>query len=356
MGMAASQARFLSLTARKSNVEYEGQQINQERTALANESSNLYAQLSKMDVPTPPNTSDFYKTVYTFTTSQLDGESAKYTVENLNNTPDGLKAVLSHKENYFDKATVSYKNGGTIGKTSITDADKLKELNFGSATATNMVLNLGGNVEKVIYSASADKHSANLSVLDPDGGENPFIDNSNADDPQVYFYLDSNNDYVYLYADDIAGYSEALAQNPDGNPSYDVYSGMKIAEESKTVIDEYDVVETETNNVGRTTSMIILVPGEDGKNSEIKFDLECTSVQDEAAYHQAMLDYEYDQAKYEKAMTDLNAKTEKIQVKDKTLELELKQLDTEQNAISTEMDAVTKVVEDNVEKTFKTFA
>ena len=32
MGMAASQARFLSLTARKTNVEYEGQQINQQRT------------------------------------------------------------------------------------------------------------------------------------------------------------------------------------------------------------------------------------------------------------------------------------------------------------------------------------
>ena len=27
MGMAASQARFLGLTARKTNVEYEGQQI-----------------------------------------------------------------------------------------------------------------------------------------------------------------------------------------------------------------------------------------------------------------------------------------------------------------------------------------
>ena len=38
------------------------------------------------------------------------------------------------------------------------------------------------------------------------------------------------------------------------------------------------------------------------------------------------------------------------------LELELKQLDTEQNAIATEMDAVQKVVEDNVESTFKTFA
>ena len=35
MGMAASQARYLGLTARKTNVEYEGQQINQARTALA---------------------------------------------------------------------------------------------------------------------------------------------------------------------------------------------------------------------------------------------------------------------------------------------------------------------------------
>ena len=36
MGMAASQARFLGLTARKTNVEYEGQQINQQRTRLIN--------------------------------------------------------------------------------------------------------------------------------------------------------------------------------------------------------------------------------------------------------------------------------------------------------------------------------
>ena len=40
MGMAASQARYLALTARKTNVEYEGQQINQERTALANQSAD----------------------------------------------------------------------------------------------------------------------------------------------------------------------------------------------------------------------------------------------------------------------------------------------------------------------------
>ena len=38
------------------------------------------------------------------------------------------------------------------------------------------------------------------------------------------------------------------------------------------------------------------------------------------------------------------------------LELQIQQLDTEQNAIATEMDSVKKVIEDNVEKTFNTFA
>ena len=35
MGMAASQARYLGLTARKTNCEWEGQQINQARTACS---------------------------------------------------------------------------------------------------------------------------------------------------------------------------------------------------------------------------------------------------------------------------------------------------------------------------------
>lgn len=66
MGMSASQARFLTLTARKTNVEYEGQQINQQRTSLSNESSNYYSRLTSLNVPVPPSTADYTKTTYTF--------------------------------------------------------------------------------------------------------------------------------------------------------------------------------------------------------------------------------------------------------------------------------------------------
>ena len=54
MGMAASQARYLSLVARKTNTEYEGQQINQERTVLANRTADLFNQMLTMSVPTCP--------------------------------------------------------------------------------------------------------------------------------------------------------------------------------------------------------------------------------------------------------------------------------------------------------------
>lgn len=72
MGMAASQARYLALTARKTNTEYEGQQINQARTALANQSANLFNRLLNMEVPNPPKTSDYTKLQYSYS----DGENA----------------------------------------------------------------------------------------------------------------------------------------------------------------------------------------------------------------------------------------------------------------------------------------
>lgn len=73
MGMSASQARLLSLTARQSNLEFEGQQINQQRTSLSSQSANYYNSLLAMSVPTPPSTDDYTKVSYSFT---IGGNSA----------------------------------------------------------------------------------------------------------------------------------------------------------------------------------------------------------------------------------------------------------------------------------------
>ena len=80
MGMAASQARFLGLTARKTNTEYEGQQINQQRTTLGNQSANYYNQLLGMTVPVPPSVADYTKTVYTFSDGALDNSISSFEI------------------------------------------------------------------------------------------------------------------------------------------------------------------------------------------------------------------------------------------------------------------------------------
>ncbi len=53
MGFAASQARFLTLTARKSDLELSGQFINQARMALANTSGALFQIMTNLEPESP---------------------------------------------------------------------------------------------------------------------------------------------------------------------------------------------------------------------------------------------------------------------------------------------------------------
>ena len=94
MGMAASQARYLALTARKTNVEYEGQQINQARTALANQSANTFNDLLALEVPTAPSTQDYTELKYTYTDGNIGEEISSMT--ELQNDPDGYNYLITH--------------------------------------------------------------------------------------------------------------------------------------------------------------------------------------------------------------------------------------------------------------------
>ncbi len=93
MGMAASQARYLGLTARKTNVEYEGQQINQARTALANQSANLWNRMLALQVPTAPKTTDYTEQQYAFSDGYND-----YEIDNLQQVD---KEIDGEKYNYL---------------------------------------------------------------------------------------------------------------------------------------------------------------------------------------------------------------------------------------------------------------
>ncbi|MBR6127887.1 hypothetical protein IKQ21_09410, partial [bacterium] len=96
MGMAASQARYLALVARKSNCEYEGQQINQARLALSNQSANLFNQMLGLKVPVPPSTTDYTKEQYSFKSG------------NVAVTLDSWKQLAEKDENYNYVVTYHY--------------------------------------------------------------------------------------------------------------------------------------------------------------------------------------------------------------------------------------------------------
>ena len=90
MGMSASQARLIALTARMNDIEYQGQQINQQRTTLSNQVNALYNQLLEMSVPTPPSTSDYTKVQYSGIS-----DASKFTLGNVVKVFI-LKIILKH--------------------------------------------------------------------------------------------------------------------------------------------------------------------------------------------------------------------------------------------------------------------
>lgn len=60
-------------------------------------------------------------------------------------------------------------------------------------------------------------------------------------------------------------------------------------------------------------------------------------------------------AKKEDPPKDIDAKIKELETEDRKLELNLKTIDTQHNAVQTEYDGVKKVIDKNIETSFKTF-
>ncbi|MBR2068770.1 MAG: hypothetical protein IJ877_03305 [Candidatus Gastranaerophilales bacterium] len=383
MGMAASQARFLGLTARKSNVEYQGQQINQQRTSLANESANLYNQMLELTVPTPPSTTDFYKTTYVLDGSQESYATDCYKIANVAKTyvrENEYKVTLTYNEEKRNGKISSYRANPSVieaGKGTPIPAEE----EGGEATPTDKytfsfsTVASSGNTftTKLTYDEgdtdpfkTDDKGQKSLSIsnfqlykLDENTGvegyEAWYNELSSAEKEsagQCYFYRDKNGNNYFLT-------ETAFDQLKKGEDEQSSDARVAIGT-SYVTYKEYStdvIAEIETSSTGRYSS--ITISDDDKYSSLLKgstFTISTTQEMDENAYNDAYNDYEYEKTKYEKAIADINAQTEVIQNEDQQLELRLQQLNTEQNAISTEMDSVSKVIEDNVDKTFKVFA
>lgn len=247
MGLAASQARYLQLTARKSNIEYQGQQLNQARTALADQSAQLFNQMLELEVPVAPtsSSSEFTKPTYSF----VDHENTKLT-KTIKNWSPSVDASGQEMDGYYD-LTIQYQNESG---TEITN-----------------------QYQRIAMT---------------------FDDNGKMTEIQI---------------------------PKEGYVGYDLTTGTYADSEIYS-------------------------------NSDSQTQLYYGTEYDSTAYDDAMNEYEYQKALYNKELVSINAKTEDLQQQDKALELQLRQVDTQQRAVQTELESVQKVLDKNIELTFKTFS
>ena len=333
MGLSASQTRYLSLTARKSNVEFQGQQINEARTVLANQSADLFTQMMNLKVPTAPTLYDYVINPATLPEINWSNDASwplansadqtNYIVYYSANQPSFQSFNIPEYtqrtdeetgETYWCELTYDKDRKPVYGEQRYSSLDELEN-------TTYCTKNIGYDFQgtKVSY---MNVHVSNTADFTYNKKTGLF----EAKDGIAY---DALPKHILAYNSAMNTYS-----------SYSKPTQYAIYENPLTEEEKEQIKNSNTQDDGDTVAY---------KNS-------ATVNYNQAQYDAAMVQYEKDKKEYEKAMAEINAKTEDIQQSDKKLELQLKQLDTEQEAINTEMEAVKKVIDKNIEQTFKSFA
>lgn len=430
MGMAASQARLLSITARKSSNEFSGQQINQQRVTLSNNANAIWTNMLTLQVPTPPSSQDFRKTVYKFETQDGANASIKqfskinqpgpygYIVEyeipkkvpllsNLGTESGNIKIEVNAlaKSDAYIKANNKWIQLAQIDKNIITDEEIKTSLNNAQYVYTytiqddegnNIQYYLGSDKELTSYNITekengldynypiffkdknnvlnkienqklkaieTEQENSNLSfVIDESTGETIDLEYVEQADVPETMEQGTNNKFVYRYSQ---------GNDEKGNPIYkyivydeklsskNINTGTlgSILDIQKWEFKDSYVEETEKKSQNANIKMsakgqIEKIYFEDGTDYKLSIEEDL----DNDAYDKAMVKYNYQKDLYDKELNDLNARIKIIQSQDQMLEVRLKNIDTEHKALDTEMESVKKVLEKNIESSFKTFA
>ena len=420
MGMAASQARFLNLTARKTNIEFHGQQINQQRTELSNESANLYNQMLTLQVPVPPNTQDYTKVQYTFTIPGSYDTLA--TVTQFSKDNNGTYSVLfNYTETELGFPACTTKQRSDVSGTTTQTGDY-----YAADDGSNVLIRKDGSTYKIKRVGTSDDEALTAVTSRPStaGPTQTFWDQAiGADGTGKFYYKEYSGTYYFFTQSEVEaaqtdeGYatSQHIPAYTKTDSNYEgatitTYKGktatLFAADGNGVHADAYSALHNGTNsvwvaNVGTedkpvyqyyTSNDIAAAQGSSGDNrvvyytasdvtkyKEDSYDgvtlsrdgnnrvqsfnyngedyaVSANTITDDEAYNNAMNEYTYQSYLYEQEMNKINAQISIVHAQDRELELKLKQLDTEHNAVQTEIETVKQISKKNVEDSFKTFA
>lgn len=137
MGMAASSLRFAQLTARKNQVEFEGQQINQQRLTLSQKSTALFNDMLTKQVPTAPDPSAFTRIVYKFNSGF--GESSILNLARKASGAYNYNVTYKRPKTTKTLSRSSFSNVGFTTTLGVTTSDKTKASYYARTANVNGV-------------------------------------------------------------------------------------------------------------------------------------------------------------------------------------------------------------------------
>ena len=303
MGLSASQARFLQLTARRSNVEYQAQQINFQRLQLSqqgHEASLRYEDaMSNRVMMFSYNTGEEIKSVTlsyanykNYMNQQLEGltttQEKYYLVSS-----SGNKLVVGSDEEMQD---IIAQNRKSYPKQQILDAQE----KYQAAQASGNSADLSDFEIKL---ATMDWSNAIVdTVVDKEGNETTNW---------VYNQFSEKDFLVVEDLNEVDNFQSAIK---DG-----IYYFAKLEEDTTT-----------GKEVFKTQGWDVIGNG--------------------------AITEEYDRTDDAEAEAEYQTTQDRLQALDKKLELKLDQLETERSSIQTEIDSISKVIEDNIDSSFKAFS
>lgn len=325
MGMSASQARLLSLTARMSDLELQAQQISNSKIRLAQETEQAATEytnaLSKKTVTVMSGvdaTTGAYQYVnasaYNLTTYDAVSKTDKQRFLSDNS---GRILVMSRVGNAYD--TSLNQVAPLHQQYSTVDAYLRAQLGY---STSNEAASAGRTYDAKQVAFFTNLYSGAEGFLNKLG----YTSNPNNVDPTL--------------------------TNDDGATSYYGNVFDEIAQKGYNAPGDANMKDTDWLHSQLTAGNVFLVEWETDGGVEGKggFDKVSWTSDDPSVKENN------DETAMAVAEAQYNTKLSSIQVKDKTFDLELKNIETEHQAIQTEIDSVKKVIDKNIERTFKIFS
>lgn len=396
MGLSASQGRLLLLTARQNDLEYQAQQISQQRLALAaklDDISQAYENATNnrqmtITMQASDGTSVISNLTYAKLVSgaaALGASSGLNQVEGINTSDDansqafrlsdGNSIIVSDISEIPGKITTSYSNAkyakdNETGASLYTQTEKEVNSTTGKTTTiTNKYFSLDKIKNSALEKEASSDELASGCEMVTDGSSyyikfgNKYYDFSGS----VASLSDAKKDQMHTYTyDNGKNDSEGTVQFVHNSASVKQNVTKNVAKVSEGDLENNRIT---INGVSYLVDKDLADNGSNvnylqnclrnGKYIIEKFYADSQALDDpwkevswDSASNIADQYYEKDDAA---AKAKYDRLTKQVETQDKKLQLDLDNVETQRDAVKTEMESVQKVINENIEKTFDAF-